>query len=236
MKNKLFSEKDKTNSEYRYERKFLIEDMHPRQVQEIIRLHPALFVIPFPPRFINNIYLDTPDLDNYHANVNGDMQRQKMRIRWYGEFLAEVLKPVLEIKLKQGLVGHKLSFPLAAFDPKKRLDKHSLKKLFRESHLPAHILETLLRLEPVLVNRYYRWYYVTPCSAYRLTVDTNLSYYQFRPLRNPFRYKSRDQKHTILELKYGTQQENLAGRIAAALPFSMTRSSKYIMGIERVFL
>ena len=236
MKSKLSLRPQVEDPTYRYERKFLIEEISSRQVQEIIRLHPALFTQPFPPRYINNIYLDTPDLDNYHANVNGDMQRHKVRIRWYGELFREVDKPVLEIKIKEGLVGHKLSFTLAPLDFHRGADKHQLKKLFRESSLPPEILEKLLRLEPVLLNRYYRWYYATTCSDYRATVDTNLTYYQFRHLGGPFQNKSRDRTHTIVELKYGLQQENSAGRIAAALPFSMTRSSKYIMGIERVYL
>ena len=236
MKKKLPSQTRPENSQSRYERKFFIEEIHQKQVQGIVQLHPALFVKPYPPRFINNIYLDTPDLDNYHANVNGDMQRHKVRIRWYGELFSEVSKPVLEIKIKEGLVGHKLSFVLAPLDFRRGSDKRHLKNLFRESRLPREILEELLVLEPVLVNRYYRWYYVTTCSAYRLTVDSGLTYYQYRPLGSPFFYKNRDLTHTILELKYGTQQENSADRIAAALPFPLTRSSKYIMGIERVFL
>ena len=236
MKGKLSSRPQTGDPLYRYERKFLIEEMSSRQVQEIVRLHPALFTRPFPPRYINNIYLDTPDLDNYHANVNGDMQRHKVRIRWYGELFREVGKPVLEIKIKEGLVGHKLSFALASFDFRRGSDKRHLKKLLRESSLPPEILEKVLSLEPVLLNRYYRWYYATPCSAYRTTVDTDLTYYQFNPLGGSFRNKSRDRAHTIVELKYSIQQENSAGRIAAALPFPMTRSSKYIMGVERVYL
>jgi hypothetical protein len=39
----------------------------------------------------------------------------------------------------------------------------------------------------------------------------------------------------VVELKYQIEDDPRAQRIAAAFPFRMTRSSKYVQGIERVY-
>ncbi len=35
----------------------------------LVRRHPGMFYEPFPPRFINNLYLDSEDLQNYEDNL-----------------------------------------------------------------------------------------------------------------------------------------------------------------------
>src|SRR5882672_3959960 len=92
---------------YRYERKFLIEDIAPAEVEAGVRHNPALFYTEYPPRAVNNIYFDSADLRHYHRNVDGHHERVKARIRWYGPLFGQVLHPVLEIKRKQGLLGSK---------------------------------------------------------------------------------------------------------------------------------
>jgi len=40
---------------FRYERKFLVEDLMQFQVAALIRRHPYLFYPPYPPRYVNNL-------------------------------------------------------------------------------------------------------------------------------------------------------------------------------------
>ena len=68
----------------RYERKFAIAGASLSAIEHHVRHHPALFFQEYAPRIVNNIYLDTPDLRNYHQNVEGHSQRTKLRARWYG--------------------------------------------------------------------------------------------------------------------------------------------------------
>ena len=98
----------------RYERKFLAGRLSLAEVLALVRRHPALFREAYPPRSVNNIYLDSPALRDYHDHIQGVACRSKTRIRWYGSCGVSVERPVLERKIKQGAVGGKLSHPLPA--------------------------------------------------------------------------------------------------------------------------
>ena len=51
----------------RLERKFLVEDLDVHEVESIVRLHPAAFRKLYAPRWINNIYFDSPGGSPYTA-------------------------------------------------------------------------------------------------------------------------------------------------------------------------
>jgi len=220
----------------RYERKFFIEDLTVPQVQSLVRQHPAMFQELYPPRFINNFYFDTPQLAYYHANIDGEMVRAKLRVRWYHGMLRTVEQPVLEVKYKDGFVGDKWSYPFPAFTVQPGFDVGQLHPLIRNSELEPDLRSALLGAEISLLNRYYRYYFATPDRRFRLTIDTQLSYYQVARHNNSFRHQVTDHNNVIVELKYQPEFDPEAQRIGAFFPFRMTRSSKYVMGIELVYL
>ena len=92
---------------YRYERKYFITEITYGDIDSIVKLHPAMFSEIFHKRSVNNIYFDSPDLNNYFDNIDGNMYRVKSRIRWYGRTFGVIEKPVLELKIKNGLLGRK---------------------------------------------------------------------------------------------------------------------------------
>lgn len=221
---------------FRYERKFLVEDLLPFQVAALIKQHPRLFSAPYPPRYVNNLYLDTPEMTNYFDNVSGATQRRKVRVRWYGEPFGEVSRPMLEVKVKDGLVGTKRTYPLSAFC----LDVYFCDRVFQQvlshSDLPPVVRHDLRGLNVVLFNRYFRHYYATRDGAFRLTLDTQLAFYKVNSLfENRFVHRQVDARHMVVELKYETEQELQASRVAGFFPFCVTRNSKYVQGIERVY-
>ena len=81
---------DAAERDYRYERKFMVEGLDHHQAIALIKRHPYLFYQPYPPRYINNFYLDTPEMDNYYDNVCGAPDRRKVRLRWYGELFGPI--------------------------------------------------------------------------------------------------------------------------------------------------
>lgn len=220
----------------RYERKFFIEDLNFDQVFSLVRQHPAIFQELYPPRYINNFYFDTPHLAYYNANVDGDMIRAKLRVRWYHDLLRQVEKPILEVKYKDGIVGDKWSYPFPAFTVRPGFNANALLPLIRASALEADLRSGLLGTEISLLNRYYRYYFATPDRRFRLTIDTQLSYYQVARYNNTFRHHICDHNNVIVELKYQPEFDHEAQRICAFFPFRMTRSSKYVTGIELVYL
>ena len=220
---------------YRYERKFLVDQLGAKQIQVMIKLHPAMFFQPYPPRYINNLYMDTIDMSNYYDNVNGAMRRTKVRIRWYGELFAAITRPVLEFKIKDGFVGRKVNYPLGKFHLGVGFRQRDLQDLLAESQLPEEVAFLLREQAVVLCNRYYRWYYVSRDGRYRLTLDDELEFHRLSQGRNTFAHHQVNRHERIVELKYGLEDDFGADMISSYFPFRVTKSSKYVQGIERVY-
>jgi hypothetical protein len=220
---------------YRYERKFLVDTLTPRQVEAVVRLHPRLFYTPYPPRFVNNLYLDTADLEYYYDNVQGAAERRKVRVRWYGELNGPIARPMLELKIKDGLVGTKRSHPLPGFHLGAGFGDGTLQRVFSAAELPPVVGCELRCLSVVLLNRYYRRYYASRDGDFRVTIDTVVTYFRANGgPRNTFLHRQTSGREVIVELKYDVDREQEAGRVASYLPFRVTRNSKYVQGVERV--
>lgn len=226
----------KARREYRYERKFFIDQLDHHEALAMVKRHPAMFCEIYPPRNINNIYFDHPLLNNYADNVNGSPLRKKARVRWYHDLFGDVDQPALEFKIKEGLMGTKISYPFPGFKFQRGFSESYIRDLIRSSNLPPEVLTYLGTVEPVLVNHYRRWYLATPDQAYRVTLDTGLTYYHLRKFNNQFLFSQIDRQSIVVELKYEREHDQGAERISSGFPFRMTRSSKYIQGIERVYL
>jgi SPX domain protein involved in polyphosphate accumulation len=222
---------------YRYERKFLVEALLPFQVEALIKLHPRLFYAPYPARFVNNLYFDTPDLENYYDNVYGASRRRKVRVRWYGAPFGELSRPVLEIKVKDGRVGTKHTYPLAPFCLDECFCNRSFRNVALDSNLPENVRGDLCSLEAVLFNRYYRRYYASRDGHFRVTLDSEMAFYKANcACGNAFIHQQISYRELVVELKYEVDQEPQADRVASFFPFRVTRNSKYVQGIERVYL
>jgi hypothetical protein len=216
----------------RYERKFVPERLGIPEVEALIRLHPAGFREIHHARWVNNIYFDTPSFDHYEANVRGVARRVKCRIRWYGELLGPVGRPTLELKRKQGIVGSKQGYPLQPFEQAEGFDARAL---LEKSDLPAALRPELAALRPILTNRYLRRYFLSSDGGYRVTLDSELGFWPIGPAAGSFRGLSTGDARVILELKFGIGGEAGGARIASQLPFRVTRSSKYVIGIDLLY-
>jgi SPX domain protein involved in polyphosphate accumulation len=227
---------ESTEKNYRCERKFTTDMMSAAHVMALVKIHPSIFIAPYPPRYVNNIYLDTKDMTYYHENVVGAKDRRKARIRWYGDLLGDIKRPVLEFKIKDGFVGTKEQYSFPPFSLDTGFNINYFKEILNKESLSREIKYYLRDLDPVLVNRYYRWYFATRDGEFRLTVDHEMSYYNIRPLRNNFLYHHIDHTNIIVEIKYNKELDHRAGHISHFFPFALTRSSKYVQGIERVYI
>ena len=222
---------------WRYERKFVIRELTRQEVETIVLLHPAMFTKVYYKRQVNNIYFDTFVMSNYMHNVVGNSQRVKMRIRWYGNMFGYIQKPVLEIKLKSGYLGSKISFPLKSFNLDKSLTIIHMRELFSKSEgIPATVKENLITLDFTLLNSYIREYYLSGDRNFRITIDTDMKYRIITSHLNTFMHMYQDNYSTILELKYASEQDDNAQVITNYFPFRIAKSSKYINGIDRTAL
>jgi SPX domain protein involved in polyphosphate accumulation len=220
---------------YRYERKFIINGLDRQTVETMIKLHPALFSEIFHQRYVNNIYFDSINLTNYYDNIEGSTQRIKARIRWYGELLGYIDKPILEFKIKAGFTGKKESFALQPLKICKGLNAEAIFNIIEISDIPQVAKAKLYSLKPFLLNRYCRKYYQSVNKNYRITVDTDLVFYRIDSRRISILSKSSHDNSIILELKYDQSKDDEANHITAGFPFRLTKSSKYVTGIDIIY-
>lgn len=219
--------------EYRYERKYHITELNRSNVEWAVRSSPALFRDIYHRRWINSIYLDSWKLTSYHeTQVGVSRNRIKYRIRWYGDVLGQVQSPVLELKIKHGDVGRKEAYPLRPFEVGENLSPEYLHDVFRTADLPPQLLDDLLGMSPVLVNRYSRNYFLSSDSKFRITIDSDMQCWDARDGRRRFGSHWVDPVSIVLELKYATEAAADAQQISQHFPFRMTRNSKYCIGVE----
>ncbi|MCL3781704.1 polyphosphate polymerase domain-containing protein [Prolixibacteraceae bacterium JC049] len=218
--------------DYRYERKYVAVGHEADQVEWALRRNTALFRPKFSGRQINNIYLDTPGLNCFHDNLFGNGSRWKVRIRWYGETLGEIKQPILEYKLKKGLVGTKRSWMLASFTMDENFDFNTLLDLIDRSDLDDEQVSDLKSLRPVLLNSYSRKYFVSFDGKLRATIDRNLKYYQLKSSWNSLFHPYEEKCKSVLELKYNKNNDELARDVSEQFPYRLDKNSKYATGMQ----
>ena len=217
---------------WRYERKFVVSEFLQQKIELIIRLHPALFSEIHHQRWVNNIYFDSFSARNYHDNIEGLRNRVKVRIRWYGSFWGKVKEPMLEFKLKEGILGAKKIFPLSPFFIDEKIGVTGINDMIRNSDLPDLVKTYLSPLTPCLLNRYLRRYYRSWDRSYRITVDSGMECNTIGSQFQVLFLKDSDNINTILELKYDSSKDANVDTITNHFPFRMTKNSKYVNGIE----
>ncbi len=215
----------------RYERKFMVTDMHYHLIEQQLRTHPIAFSPIFYPRYVNNVYLDSRELDFFHDNVSGKGSRKKARIRWYGDQLGFIEKPMLEFKVREGMLGDKISYRLKPFTIDHNFTYDTLLEVFRNSELPFWAEELLNHLKPALLNRYKRKYFSSFDDNFRITLDDELGYYAIGANNNTF-IENHQSSNVIVELKYNREFDDIAPSVTNRIPFRLTKSSKYVNGIE----
>ncbi len=224
--------KERSADDYRFERKYHIQDLNLHEVEMWVRRSPCLFRECFPPRYINNIYFDTPELDNYHENLGGQAARTKLRLRWYGDYLYNPSKTTLEYKIKQGMVGTKESYKLPALSLKPGFGYDGLKTYWDSCPLPDRVKEDAAVVLPTIGNRYRRKYFLSMDGDYRITIDSELSFIAIERFDNSFERIRKLHQSVIVELKYQGSIATLDERLMNFFPFRITRMSKYVSGVE----
>ncbi len=199
-----------------------------------VRCHPFAFREVYPPRIVNNIYLDSPARSDYSDHVNGAAQRTKTRVRWYGPQFELADRPMLERKLKRGMVSGKEAYALPRFSINGGCLRSLLKTAFDTALLPPMLQFTLRFLEPALLNRYQRHYFLSRDGKFRLTVDSCLQFAGVAHRHWPAIDSLRPETPLVIELKFGPEVAEDAHTVTNALPFRVARFSKYVAGIGRM--
>ncbi|MBF0382432.1 MAG: polyphosphate polymerase domain-containing protein [Magnetococcales bacterium] len=227
------SSSDGDNNSFRYERKFNLGSISSFQAESLVKANPALFSECYPGRNINNIYLDSIDAMAYTDNVEGLSKRTKIRVRWYGDLFAHVARPVLELKIKEGSVGEKKRCVLSPFSVDGEIYNTIQERLQGVQGLTPDELQSIEQSRPVIMNRYFRKYYLSADGDFRLTLDYKLQFFAINRFENLF-LRSSKCDDVIMELKYDTVMDDKIHEITAHLGHRLTKSSKYVTGYRYV--
>lgn len=220
---------------YRYERKFTVPDEFSlKTVEQFIKRNTALFREVFHLRQVNNIYFDTAGYNDYFDNVLGVSDRKKIRIRWYGDTFGSIKKPVLEVKIKKGIVGDKWSYKLESFVLDNNFDATKIQNVFKNSKLPLPILESVKMVTPTLLNSYSRRYFLSADNKFRVTLDYKLLYHKIDKRFNNFNFAPASDENKIVELKYGLLDDDKSYAVSTQFPFRLNKNSKYVNGINTI--
>jgi len=199
----------------RFELKYYLTEKDYSRFVAVINEHPAGFIRSFPTRKVNNIYLDSPDLDSWHETQQGVSVRKKYRIRWYGDW-DQLDKPALEIKMKENQLGSKEVHPLDPLHWSTLSDQ--IETIRKQFSLPDFLILSS-------TNFYTRSYFQSHCGLYRITIDRNLTYgstfySSIRPVVHS--------KWIVMELKYDLVNDDDSDWVKQFIPFQRSKFSKYV--------
>ena len=221
---------------FRYERKYKLDILNKVYVVSAIKSHPYIFREIYKKRQVNNIYFDTPLMNNYNENINGDSSRNKVRIRWYGDTFLETKNPNLEIKSKTGHLGSKTKIALRPFNLNNKRDLIELFNFKKKQEIPENIRERVKFFKPTLCNSYERIYFQDASKNFRITIDENLKYYSIKNSNQINPAVQRAYHKIIMEVKYDKENDSDFGDMAQFFNFRLSKFSKYVDGINEISL
>ena len=213
---------------WRYERKYVTDKLKVEELEDYVLSHPGLFRPIYYPRQVISIYFDTEELDYYHQNILGVQQRRKVRVRWY-EHGSQISAMQIEVKIREGEVMKKAKFFLSKKVAEVDLDE--IRRLM-EKKLMGLVAEVDL-LKPVVVAGYERRYFLSKSLGVRITLDDDLRFQAMGDWQAGRITSEWDLK--VLECKYGIESDFEFVRVAERLPLRVSKSSKYMMGVQQCY-
>ena len=219
----------------RYELKMTFDPTWIEEVRGWIVAHSSAFAVAYPPRWVNSVYFDTPDLDCYNDHLAGVPERRKLRFRWYGPSLLKARGQV-EVKNKRERVGWKIIQPVdREFDLGSLSWAEVLDGLRRRTD--GIVRELLWVARPLVLTVYSREYLVSADGLVRLTIDTDLqAYEQLFTSRPNLWFRQPVEPSLIVELKSDVAHASRLADILAHFPQRANRRSKFVdsLGFEFV--
>lgn len=212
----------------RIETKFVADPASFHRIEEWMRLSPAAFLKPHPPRQVNNVYFDGFDFDSLGSHLSGTNVRSKLRYRWYGT-APGIHAGAIELKCKQDRLQWKRCVPRPSLELTGREAWREIVRRLTRGLSPEVALWLHARPVPVLINSYQRSYFVTADRRVRATVDTDLqvavqrgaSRPEWRPTRPP-------RGVAVLELKLAPEHLGYATQLTRSLSLRPYPFSKYL--------
>ena len=224
----------------RQEKKYTFSSCKISEVRSKILNSKFLMTKRYDNRFVNSIYLDSLNFENYAENLSGLSSRSKARIRWYSKnqfgHISEDTELILEIKLRLNVMGNKLSFPFKLPKNYRNFGANDFIQYLR-SIIPVNFLPYIDHSNSfTLAVSYEREYYEDISNKIRATIDSSIAYaspgINILDVGNMPMYMP---EYNVLELKYPQDiDDDLAGLNFDDIDITPGRHSKYAVGLNTV--
>ena len=213
----------------RYEIKMLSRDNAHSTVLFLLQTHGSGIRIHHPSRRVQSIYFDTADGRAVRQNLSGQAEREKLRLRWYGDAVDRV-EGSLELKIRRNALISKKRHALPEAVAVTGATRRSLTRGIMDLCPQEWRAIFADGLEPAQWISYDRRYYVTYDGTVRVTVDENVRAWD---LRDSFvmsaRYEMPLSAPVIVECKAAPEHYDQLQDVLNGLPLPRDKCSKYVM-------
>tara|TARA_B100000214_G_C23968672_1_gene628986 strand:- start:439 stop:1107 length:669 start_codon:yes stop_codon:yes gene_type:complete len=216
---------------YRFEKKFVIKPIYFEKLLNLIEINGWRRL--FPKRRVNNIYFDSINLNSYYETIDGDLNKKKYRIRWYGDTFPNkkiIENCFFETKIKINNLNYKIIRSIEKIKLYHGQTYSNLNKELFSSLLKEVSNEEFISIENNIIqfiSYYDRLYYTNENNSVRLTIDKNQNYFNISPKIN---YQGKINS-IVIELKYSSDKDFND----FILSTNLTHNSKYKNGIDIIF-
>lgn len=214
--------------DYRYEIKYPLEKYEFVLFKSFLKSSSIFLSKQHDDRLVESLYFDNIELQNFNNHVSGLGNREKIRLRWYSNNFQKLF---FEIKEKKNRLSRKIIFEINNTDNYDPGNKNDLLSIIKKSKK----INNLIRcnsLKPILYTKFHRMYYTY--LDIRLTVDKKMQYKRFSGTRKLLFNKS--PVYSVIEIKSDLKYKNQVTDISKVLNFRTFRHSKYVVGINSIFL
>jgi len=233
----------------RYELKYLIDEPCARRVRDFVRsyLKRDRYARPhmrhaYP---IYSLYLDDPGMAMYRASFQGQMNRMKLRIRYYdangspggSPLFCEIKRRVNDVVLKQRAVIRReaLERVLCGCHPRVEdlwdADDAASQDVFRE----FCNLRNAMHAEPKMIVYYEREAWVGPDDDnLRVTFDREAGAAHYDRTLAPEKFRPARIESVVLELKFDDRFPNWMRDLAQSCDLYRTKMGKYVQCVEQI--
>jgi SPX domain protein involved in polyphosphate accumulation len=215
------------SSDYRYEIKFALDNTRLADVMHWLYNNTSANKS-YDNRMVNSIYFDDIDFSSMKDNLSGIAQRNKLRLRWYGNQKNSL--PIFEVKTKNGKLGYKTAYPIKSIENnimELALD-NIVSKCIKDLATQDIIFDK--HIVPTLHVNYEREYYETHESI-RITIDQDIKFSdtQVNTTLNENNFFS--YPFNVVEIKFEPSMKDKVAQLIKPLHITPKRHSKYLVGL-----
>ena len=215
------------SSDYRYEIKFVLDNSRLSDAMQWL-YNETTAIKTYDNRKVNSIYFDDVGFSSVRDNLAGISQRNKLRLRWYGE--QKHTLPIFEVKTKNGRLGCKTTYPIQSIENslmKLNIDKITSKCI---SGLEEQNIVFDEHLVPTLQVNYKREYYKTH-DGIRITIDQNIQFSDTQLHTTLDENNSFPYPFKVMEVKFEPDMKEAVAELIRPLHITPKRHSKYLVGL-----